>query len=120
MRFLMFIKHAETATPVQPPKGLMDAMGGFVAEGFEKGWLKETGGLKGSSESRRIRSKSGKLTVTDGPFAETKEVVGGYAIVETKTKDEAREIGRRFMELHQIHWPEFECESEIRQIEEIS
>ena len=120
MRFLMFIKHAETSTPVQPPKGLMDAMGGFVAEGFEMGWLKETAGLKGSSESRRIRSKGGKLTVTDGPFAETKEVVGGYAIVETKTKDEALEVARRFMELHQIHWPEFECESEIRQIEAMS
>ena len=119
MRFLMFIKHAETSNPVRPPKGLMDAMGGFVGEGFQKGWLKETGGLKGSSESLRIRSKGGKLTMTDGPFAETKEIVGVYAIVETKTKDEAREVARRFMELHQIHWPEFECESEIRQIEEV-
>jgi hypothetical protein len=117
MRFLMFIKHAETAKPVQPPKGLRDAMGSFVGEGFQKGWLKETGGLKGSSESLRIRSKGGKLMMTDGPFAETKEVVGGYAIVETQTKDEALAVARRFMELHQIHWPEFECESEIRQIE---
>ena len=94
------------------PKPLMDAMEKFVGEGFKAGWLKETAGLKGTAESTRIRSKGGKLTMTDGPFTEAKEVVGGYAIVETKTKDEAREVARRFMELHQIHWPEFECESE--------
>ena len=118
MRFLMFIKHAETATPVQPPKGLMDAMGGFVAEGFEKGWLKETGGLKGPSESRRIRSKGGKLTVTDGPFTESKEIVGGFALVETKTREEAMEIAMKFMEMHRVHAPDFECESEVRPFED--
>jgi len=120
MRYLMFIKHAENSHPVVPPKPLMDAMEKFVGEGFKAGWLKETAGLKGTAESTRIRSKGGKLTMTDGPFTEAKEVVGGYAIVETKTKDEAREVARRFMELHQIHWPEFECESEVRPIEEMS
>jgi hypothetical protein len=119
MRFLMFIKHAETPTPVQPPKGLVDAMGAFVGEGFQKGWLKDTAGLKRYADSVRIRSKGGKLTTTDGPFAEAKEVVGGYAIVETKTRDEALEVARRFMELHVIHWPEFECESEVREIAEM-
>ena len=76
--------------------------------------------LEETSESLRIRSRGGKLTVTDGPFTETKEIVGGYAIVEAKTKDEARDIAQRFMELHRIHWPEFECEGEIRGIEEMS
>jgi hypothetical protein len=98
----------------------MDAMETFVGEGFKKGWLKETAGLKPPSESLHIRSKGGKLTFTDGPFAEAKEMVGGYAIVEVKSKDEARGIAERFMELHRIHWPEFECESEVRQIEELS
>jgi hypothetical protein len=120
MRFMMFIKHEENSHPVAPPKPLMDAMETFVGEGFKKGWLKETGGLKKTSESLRIRSRGGKLTVTDGPFTETKEIVGGYAIVEATSKDEARDIAQRFMELHRIHWPEFECEGEIRGIEEMS
>ncbi|SRR6266550_2946485 len=120
MRFLMFIKHADGSHHGTPPKALMDAMEPFVAEGFRTGWLKDTSGLKGTSEGLRIRSKGGKLTITDGPFTEAKEVVGGYAIVDVKSKDEAREIARRFMELHRIHWPEFECESEVRVIEELS
>jgi hypothetical protein len=120
MRYLMFIKHTENSHPVAPPKPLMDAMEQFVGEGFKAGWLKETAGLKPTAESTRIRSKNGKLTITDGPFTEAKEIVGGYAIVETKTRNEALEVARRFMELHQIHWPEFECESEVRPIEELA
>lgn len=114
MKFLMMIKHAESTQPFQPPKSLMDAMEGFVTEGFTKGWLKDTAGLKPTKEGRRIRQKSGKLTVVDGPFTEAKEIVGGYAIVETPTKAEALEIAHRFMELHRIHIPDFECESEVR------
>jgi hypothetical protein len=116
----MFIKHAENSHQMAPPKPLMDEMATFVGEGFRTGWLKETGGLKSTAASVRIRSRGGALTVTDGPFAETKEVVGGYAIVEVKSKDEALDIARRFMELHRIHWPEFECEGEVREIDEVS
>jgi hypothetical protein len=119
MRFLMFIKHAESSHPPAPPKPLMDAMETFIGEGFKAGWLKETGGLKSMSQSLRIRSKGGQLTVTDGPFSEAKEIVGGYAIVDVKSKEDARAIAQRFMELHRIHWPEFECESEVREIEEV-
>jgi hypothetical protein len=68
----------------------------------------------------RIRSKGSKLMLTEGPFIEAKEVVGGYAFVEAKSKDAAIDIARRFMELHRVHWPEFECESEVRAIEELS
>lgn len=118
MKFLMMIKHAEAPEPVQPPQSLQDAMGAFVNEGFSKGWLKETAGLKRTSEATRIRSKGGKLTVIDGPFAESKEIVGGFAVVETKTRDEAMDIARRFMELHRIHIPDFECESEVRPYED--
>jgi len=60
----------------------------------------------------------GKLKVTDGPFTEAKEVVGGYAIVEVKSRDEALKIARDFMELHQVHWPSFEGESEVRPLED--
>jgi hypothetical protein len=55
----------------------------------------------------------GKLTVIDGPFTEAKEIIGGYAIVETKTREEAIEIALRFMELRRTHDPDFEYESKI-------
>jgi hypothetical protein len=119
MKFLMMIKHAEQTQPFQPPDSLNDAMGKFVTEGFTNGWLKDTAGLTPTKEGRRIRSKGGKLTVTDGPFTEAKEIVGGYAIVETPTKAEALEIAHRFMELHRVHIPDFECESEVRPAEDM-
>jgi len=119
MKFMMMIKHAEQAQPFQPPQSLMDAMGVFVGEGFAKGWLKDTAGLKPTRDAVRIRSKGGKLTVTDGPFTEAKEIVGGYAIVETATREEAMAIAHRFMELHRIHIPDFECESEVRPAEDM-
>ena len=114
MKFLMMIKHKEHNEPFMPPQSLMDAMGEFVTEGFTKGWLKDTAGLKPTKDGIRIRQKSGKLSVTDGPFTEAKEIVGGYAIVETATREEALEVAHRFMELHRIHIPDFECESEVR------
>jgi hypothetical protein len=119
MKFLMMIKHAEQTQPFQPPQSLNDAMGAFVAEGFKAGWLKETAGLKPTSAGQRIRSKGGKLSFTDGPFTEAKEIVGGFAIVETRTKEEGLEIARRFMELHRIHIPDFECESEVRPFDDM-
>ena len=119
MKFLMMIKHAELREPFQPPQSLMDAMGAFVTEGFTKGWLKDTAGLTPTKKAVRIRQKNGKLTVIDGPFTEAKEIVGGYAIVETKTREEALEVAHRFMELHRIHIPNFECESEVRPCEDM-
>ena len=116
MKFLMFVKH--TNSPGQPPTGLMDAMGKFVGESFSKGILKDTGGLFPPAKSTYIQSKGGKVTVKDGPFTESKEIVGGYALVETKTREEALALAKEFMELHRIHWPEFECVSEVRQVEE--
>jgi hypothetical protein len=118
MKFMMFIKHAEGHRMEDTPKSLFEAMEAFVAEGFKNGTLKDTAGLKPTAEAIRIRSKNGKLTTTDGPYAEAKEVVGGYAVVELKSKDEAREVARQFMEIHRVHFPEFECECEVRQIDE--
>jgi hypothetical protein len=119
MKYLMFIKHAETVQQTPPPKALMDAMGEFVGRMFASGVLKDTGGLKPTSQAYRIRSSGGKLQVIDGPFAETKEVIGGYALVETKSKEEANAVAQEFMELHRVHWPEFECEAEVRPVEDI-
>ena len=117
MKYLMFIKHQESSRNEPIPPGLMDAMGEFVAQGFKDGTLKDTAGLKPTKDGFRIRSSKGKLTATDGPFVETKEVVGGYAMIEGATETQAREIARQFMELHRVHWPSFECECEVRPLD---
>jgi hypothetical protein len=66
-----------------------------------------------------VNLSGGKLKVTDGPFTEAKEVVGGYALVEVKSKEEALEVARQFMELHRVHWPAFEGECEVRPLEDM-
>src|SRR3954465_15680923 len=114
MKYLMLIKHPERYRVEKVPQGLMDAMGKFVEEGFKSGVLKDTAGLKGTEHGHRVRLSGGKVKVSDGPFTEAKEVVGGYALVEVKSKEEALDIARKFMELHRVHWPEFEGESEVR------
>ena len=117
MKFLMMIKHAEAYRQQQIPQALMDAMGKFIEESFKNGTLKDTAGLKPTSEGFRVRSSGGKLTTTDGPFTETKEVVGGYALVEAPSKKDALELAHRFMEIHRVHWPEFEGAAEVREVE---
>jgi hypothetical protein len=117
MKFLMLIRHSESYRNEAIPQALMDAMGEFVGEGLKSGVLKDTAGLKPTAEGFRVRSSGKRLTVTDGPFTETKEVVGGYAMVEVGSKEEAMKLARQFMELHRLHWPTFECECEVRPLE---
>ncbi|MCI0405525.1 MAG: YciI family protein [candidate division Zixibacteria bacterium] len=114
MRFITMIKSAENSGP--PPQVLMDAIAKLSAEGIKEGTLIETGGLFPSAAGACVRLVNGKLTVTDGPFAETKEVVGGYAVLEVKSREEAIEQTLRFMQLHKEHWPGWEGETEIRQL----
>ena len=118
MKYLMLINHSESHRSQPVPAGLMEAMGKFVTDGFKSGMLKDTAGLKATAEGHRVRLSGGKLKVTDGPFTEAKEVVGGYALVEVKSKAEALEVARQFMELHRIHWPEFEADCEVRPVED--
>ena len=81
------------------------------------GVLLETGGLLPSSKGARVRVSGGKLTVTDGPFAETKELVGGYAIVRANSRDEAVELGKQFMAIHaRVLGPSYNGECEVRQL----
>ena len=114
MRFMMLVKSAENAGP--PPKDLMDAIAKLAAETSKAGTMIETGGLAPSAMSTRIRLSQGKITSLDGPFAETRELVGGYAIFEFNSQQEAIESTLQFMELHRKHWPGWEGETEIRQI----
>jgi hypothetical protein len=115
----MLIKHDESYRGQPIPEGLMAAMGEFVTEQMSKGTIKDTAGLKATSEGFRVRSSGGKLTVTDGPFTETKEVVGGFAIGEFASRAEALALARQFMELHRVHWPAFDGTCEVRPFEDM-
>ena len=117
MKCLMLIKHDESYRDQEIPKGLLEAMGPFVEAKMKSGVITDTAGLKPSKDGFRVRSRGGKLKVTDGPFTETKELVGGYAMAEVKSREDALQLAREFMELHRIHWPEFEGECELRPIE---
>ncbi len=119
MKYLMFIKHAEDYWNRTPPAGLYEAMGKFVEDSFKNGTLVDTAGLKPTKDGMRVRLAKGRITSTDGPFTESKEIVGGYAIVNAKSREHAREIGQQFMDLHRVHWPEFEGECEIRPLEDM-
>ena len=114
MKYLTFIRHAESYRESGPPAGLMEAMGGFIEKSLRDGTLVDTGGLLPSKDGTRVRLAKGRITVTDGPFTETKEVIGGWAILNAASKAEAVRIATEFMELHRKHWPEFEGESEVR------
>ena len=113
MRFMMIVKSVEKSGP--PPKELMDAVAKLAEEATKAGEMIESGGLASTATGVRVRLSGGKVTVTDGPFTEAKEVFGGYAVFELKTKQEAIEGAVRFMELHKQYWPGWEGETEIRQ-----
>ena len=114
MQFMMIVKHAEKQGP--PPKELIDAITKMSEEAAKAGTMRGSGGLAPTAQGARIRLSKGKLTVIDGPFTEAKEVVGGYAQFELKSKQEAIEGALAFMELHKKYWPEWEGETEIRQM----
>jgi hypothetical protein len=114
MKFMMLVKHPENQGP--PPKALIDAMAILTEEAVKNHTILSNGGLAPTAQSTRVRLSKGQLTVTDGPFSEAKEVVGGFAQFELKSKQEAIDGAVRFMELHRKHWPEFTGETEIRQI----
>jgi hypothetical protein len=114
MRYLSFIRHPEKYRDTPPPAALMAAMGKFVEKSLKAGVLVDTGGLLPSKDGVRIRLANGKMTVTDGPFSEAKEVIGGWAILQTDSREEAVRVATEFMELHRTYWPDFEGESELR------
>jgi hypothetical protein len=113
MRFLSMIRIQENTGQV-PSEQLMRDMGKLIEELTRSGQLLSTAGLRPTAEGVRVRLRRGKLTAVDGPFTETKEVIGGYAILEAKSKEEAIELTRRFLKIHGDEW-ELECE--VRQLD---
>jgi len=116
MRFMAFVKMAEDVGDAPP--ALVEAMGQEMAEAFADGSIVDAGGLWGTKDSTEVRLSAGTVTTTDGPFAEAKEVVGGYAILEARSHEEAVAGARRVVELHQKHWPGWEGSVEVRRISE--
>ena len=114
MKFMVMVKHAENSGV--PPKELMDAIAILSEEAVQNGSMLSSGGLAPTAQSTRVRVSGGKLNVIDGPFTESKEVVGGYAQFELKSKQDAIDGAVKFMELHRKHWPGWEGEAEVRQI----
>ncbi len=114
MKYLTFIRHSEKYRASPPPSALMEALGKFVEKSMKDGVLVDTGGLLPSKDGVRVRLANGTITVTDGPFIESKEVIGGWAILDADSKAEAIRIATELMELHRKHWPGFEGESEVR------
>ena len=94
----------------------MDAIGKMAEEATKAGLMLQSGGLAPTAMSSRVRLSRGRLTTTDGPFAESKEVIGGFAVFEFKSREEAIESAVNFMELHKQHWPGWDGETEVRQI----
>ena len=113
MRFMSMIRIHENTGQV-PGEQLMNDMGKLIEELTRTGQLIDTAGLRPTSEGVRVRLSRGRLSTVDGPFTETKEVIGGYAILEAKSKAEAVEITRRFL---QVHGDEWEIECEVRQLD---
>jgi hypothetical protein len=107
MRYLSMVRVAETGQ--KPSERLMNEMGKLIEEMMKKGKLIRTAGLRPTKEGFRMRSNRGKVSVTEGPFTETKEVIGGYAILEAASLEEAKELTRRFLEVHGDEW-NVECE----------
>ena len=118
MRYMMFIKHTEDYRNVEVPASLYEEMGKFIEETTKSGNFVTGAGLQPTSAGTRVRLAQGKITVIDGPFTESKEIVGGYSIIDAKTHEEALDLARRFMEIHRKHWPTFEGECEMRPLEE--
>ncbi|MFE3826224.1 YciI family protein [Streptomyces sp. NPDC059092] len=114
-RYLSLIRIDEATATGGPSPELQQRMGALLEEITKAGVMLDTAGLTPTSDGVRVRQDGGKLTVTDGPFTEAKEVIGGYAIMQAKDKAEAVEWARRFVEVHE---GEFDITCEVRQIAE--
>jgi hypothetical protein len=116
MRFMGTIASRENQG--EPPAALFEAMGPFIQEALQAGVISDTGGLEPSSQGTRFEMRGGKLNVVDGPYAEAREVIGGWVIYNVSSREEAMQWSQRFVDLHQKYWPAFEFTCEVRQIME--
>ena len=117
MRFLMLIHLDENESEGAPPKALIEAVEAF-REDTSAGRIVDDGGLMPASTGLGVRTDGGRVSVTDGPFAEAKEVVGGFFVVESPSAEAMAGWARQFVQLHAEHWPTVSYLAEVRQIAE--
>ena len=111
MRYMSIITSAHTGMPTPE---LMEAMGKLADREIKSGRMIDMGGLMPLAQGVQVRIKDGELGVIDGPFVEAKEVIGGYAIMEFRNKEEALASAVEFMQLHRQHMPDWEGTCELR------
>ncbi|MEU4834279.1 YciI family protein [Streptosporangium sp. NPDC023615] len=114
MRYLVTLKVLNQPTTPAPAE-LMEAINELGEEATRAGALLDNGGLAPRAEGARVELTGGKLTVTDGPFAEAKEMIS-YALYQTRSKEETIEWTSRFMRLHRDHWEGWEGEAEVLRV----
>lgn len=115
MRFLSLIRVAEN-TGQKPSERLMADMGHLITEMTADGTLLDTAGLRPTAEGKRVRLSYGKQSVSDGPFTESKEVIGGYALLKADSMEHALQLTKRFLDVHGDEW---EVECELRQLDPV-
>ena len=113
-RFMGFVRMEENIGT--PPQSLFEAMDVHIGERAAKGIFLDGGGLYGTEDAVNYVVKGGEVTRVDGPYAEAKEIVGGWSILQYDTLEEAVEDQKAFAELHAKHWPEVTVVSTLRQI----
>ena len=99
-----------------PPQAMMDAMDVYVARCLKEVTVVSTGGLAPGAQGFRMRINENRITVIDGPFTEAREVIGGYAVISAKTREDAIRATTQFLQIHVEHWPGFEVECELREL----
>ena len=116
MRYMAIIKATpESEAGLPPDPRLLAAMGELVEKSMKEGILVDTGGLAPSSHGARVTAANGALSITDGPFSETKELIGGYAILEVPSKEDALQAACQFMQVHlDVLGPGYEGVCEVR------
>ena len=113
MRYLVILK--ADAAPTNPPPELMEAIMRLGAEATSAGALLDTAGLAPSAAGARVELTGGSITVTDGPFAEAKELIS-YALYDVRSKEEAVEWSNRFLALHRDLWPGWEGQADVLKV----
>lgn len=103
-RYLSMVRIDESAAAAGPSPELMQRMGELIEEMTKAGVLLDTAGLTPTAQGTRVHYEGGKLSVTDGPFTEAKEIIGGYSIMQCKDRAEAIEWTKRFLKIHEEHW----------------
>ena len=118
MRFMSMLKFEEDNSFGPPPPELSTAMGSYIEEGLRNGTVVELGGLLPSEAGAIVSLADGSIKAVDGPFTEARELVGGYAVIDVRSKAEAIEHARRLMQIHADHWPGFSGSCELRQLDD--